>query len=321
MELSSDDDSSLTQVGIYGVSVATDISLVPRLPFRSGPPDLQAVAAEKSIDVTHRDPIYTTPTRENDAASPMHVYRVGDRFVLRFAGVAEFYIAHERIEYVLHNDTYAYALELWLLGTVLAFWLEWQGVPVLHASAAAVNGHAVGFMASKQGGKSSLALALLQRGYPLLTDDLLPVDVDDEAIRGRPGYPQMRLWADHAEHFVEDAEALRRAHPYIEKRRVPIGPDGLGSFCDDIRPLQALYLPERTDDTSIQIQPVAPTDALQAVLRHSFLPRIVEATSWQASRLSILSQLIEQVPVRRLTYPDGVEHLPRVADTILDVEA
>jgi hypothetical protein len=232
--------------------------------------------------------------------------------------VADFYIGSSRIEYALHDDTYAYALELWLLGTVLAFWLEWQGVPALHASAAALNGHAVGFLASKQGGKSSLALALLQQGHPLLTDDLLPVDVDDDAIRGRPGYPQMRLWPDHAEHFVEDAKSLRRAHPYIEKRRVPIRPD---SFCDDVRPLQALYLPERTEDASIQIQPVAPTDALQAVLRHSFLPRIVEATGWQATRLSTLSQLVEQVSVRRLTYPDGVEHLPRVADAILDVEA
>ncbi len=321
MASSPDVDSPLTQVGIYGVSMATDIRLVPRLPFRSGPPDLKAVAAEKSVDLTHRDPVYTTPTRENDAASPMHIYRVGDRFVLRFAGVAEFYIAHERIEYVLRNDTYAYALELWLLGTVLAFWLEWQDVPVLHASAAVVDGHAIGFLASKQGGKSTLAASLLQQGYPLLTDDLLPVDVHKETTRGRPGYPQMRMWPTHAGHFVADAEALRRAHPYIEKRRVPIGPGGLGSFCDNICPLQALYLPERTDDASIQIQPISPTDALQAVLRHSFLPRIVEATGWQATRLSTLSQLVEQVPMRRLTYPDGTEHLPQVADAILDAEA
>ncbi len=204
---------------------------------------------------------------------------------------------------------------------MLAFWLEWQSVPALHTSAVAVNGQAVGFIASKQGGKSSLAMALVQQGCPLLTDDLLPIDIEDGAIRGRPGYPQMRMWPDHAKHFVEDAGALRRAHPYVEKRRIPVGTDGLGSFCDEARPLQALYLPERTKKTSIQIQPIAPTDALQTVLRHSFLPRLTESTGWQTRRLRTLSQLVEQIPVRRLTYPSGIEHLHRVADAIFDAEA
>jgi hypothetical protein len=85
-----------------------------------------------------------------------------------------------------------------------------------------------------------------------------------------------------------------------------------------VRPLQALYLPERTDDAPIRVQSVAPTDALQAVLRHSFLPRLVEATGWQAHRLNALAQLVEQIPVRRLTYPNGVEHLSRVAEAVLE---
>ena len=214
-----------------------------------------------------------------------------------------------------------YALELWLLGTVLAFWLEWRGVPALHASAGCAHGHAIGFLASKQGGKSTLAMALLQEGHPLLTDDLLPVDVEGDTACGRPGYPQMRMWPDHARHFVEDPESLRRAHPYIEKRRVPVGPNGVGTFCDESQPLSALYLPERADDPPIEVQPVAPTDALQAVLRHSFLPRLVEATGWQSQRLDTLAQLVKQIPVRRLTYPSGPEHLPRIADALLDAEA
>jgi hypothetical protein len=140
-----------------------------------------------------------------------------------------------------------------------------------------VDDHAVGFLASKQGGKSTLAMGLLQQGHPLLTDDILPLDISEESIRGRPGYPQVRMWPDHAEHFVEDAHALRPAHPYIEKRRVPVGSGGIGSFCDEPRPLQTLYLPERTDDGSVQIQPITSMNAVQAVLRHSFLPHLVEA--------------------------------------------
>ena len=300
--------------------MTTDLDLIPHFPSRSGPPDLHVVAADRPLDLTQQSLLYSSPAGETNATPATRLYRVENRFAFRFADVAEFTVGSERIEYVLRDDAYAYGLELWLLGTVLAFWLEWQGVPTLHASAAVVGDHAVGFLASKQGGKSTLATALLQQGHLLLTDDILPLDINEEVIHGRPGYPQVRMWPDHAEHFVEDAHALCPAHPYIEKRRVPVGSGGIGSFCDEPRPLHTLYLPERTDDGSVQIQPVAPINALQAVLRHSFLPRLVEATGWQASRLSTLSRLVEQVPVRRLTYPSGAERLPQVTDAILDTE-
>jgi len=314
-------NTSLSQVGVYGISVATDLDLIPHFPLRSGTPDLHVVAASGPAEPANQGPFYSSPTRDPDAVPAIRLYRAEGRFFVRFADAATFSIGPERIEYLLHNDTYAYALELWLLGTVLAFWLEWQGVPALHASAVVLGDGAVGFLASKQGGKSTLATSLLQHGHPLLTDDLLPVDVAGDGIRGRPGYPQMRMWPPHARHFVDNPQALRRANPYTEKRRVPVGPDGLGSFCDDVRPLQALYLPERTDDAPIQVRSVAPTDALQAVLRHSFLPRLVEATGWQARRLSTLARLVEQIPVRRLTYPNGVGHLSRVAEAVLEHEA
>ncbi len=321
MALSPNVSSDLSRVGVYGITVATDLDLIPTLPSRSDPPDLHVVAARSPVELANPDPFYSSPIRDPGAVPAIRLYRAEDRFVARFGDAATFSIGPERIEYLLHDDTYAYALELWLLGTVLAFWLEWQGVPALHASAVALSDGAVGFLASKQGGKSTLATSLLQQGHPLLTDDLLPVDVAGDAIRGRPGYPQMRMWPAHARHFVGNPQALRRANPHTEKRRVPVGPGGLGSFCDDVRPLQALYLPERTDDAPIQVESVAPTDALQAVLRHSFLPRLVEATGWQSDRLGTLAQLVEQIPVRRLTYPNGVEHLSRVAEAVLEHEA
>ena len=124
MALSPNDDSSLSQVGIYGISMTTDLDLIPHFPSRSGPPDLHVVAADGPLDLTQQSLLYSSPTGEADATTATRLYRVENQFALRFGDVAEFTVGPERIEYVLRDDAYAYGLELWLLGTVLAFWLE-----------------------------------------------------------------------------------------------------------------------------------------------------------------------------------------------------
>ena len=73
---------------------------------------------------------------------------------------------------------------------MFSYWLERQGIPVLHASAVTVEGQAVAFLSSNDGGKTSLAATLMQAGYALLTDDLLPVERADEQFLGRPAIPR-----------------------------------------------------------------------------------------------------------------------------------
>ena len=225
MALSPNAPSTLSRVGVYGVTVATDLDLIPSLPPRSDTPDLHVVAVSEPIEFADQDLFYSSPTRDPDSVPAIRLYRVEDRFVARFVGAATFSIGSERIEYLLHDDTYAYALELWLLGTVLAFWLEWRGVPALHASAVALGDGAVGFLASKQGGKTTLAMSLLQQWHPLLTDDLLPLGVEGDAIRGRPGYPPIRMSPLHARHFVDNPHALRPPPPYPDQSPLPVRPD------------------------------------------------------------------------------------------------
>jgi hypothetical protein len=68
----------------------------------------------------------------------------------------------------------------------------------------------------------------------------------------------------------------------------------------------------------IGIAPVPPREAVLALVRHSFLPRLVAAMGWQERRLDLLARLVSRVPVRRLIYPSGHEHLPAVARAVLD---
>ena len=309
---------------VYGLTVSSDFRFASRLAQGTGAPDLTVTCVQDAPLSDHwvRDaPAYASPHRTEDGESRLYVHRLAACDVLRLTGIADFYLWPKRIVCHLLNRLSKDMIEVPLLGVVLPFWLETRGIPALHASATAVNGRAVAFLSSKEGGKSALVAALMQVGYPLLTDDVLPIERSQDQFLGRPGYPTMRMWPDEAHHFLGHYDDLELVHPARSKRRVPVGCGGFGGFCDQPKPLACIYLPERRspDEGGIEIEitPVSPRDAVIDLVRLSFVAHIVEALRWQPHRMDLFAQLVQKVPAYRFAYPSGFEHLPRVREAIL----
>jgi hypothetical protein len=248
-------------------------------------------------------------------------YRFADLDVLRFTAAADFYLYPDRIIcHPLAPDA-GYSVEINLLGVVFAFWLERRRIPMVHAAAVAVDDHAVAFLASNKGGKSSLAATFMQAGYPLLTDDILPVEERNDGFVGRPGYPSMRFWPEEANYFLDHYEDLPRVHPDFTKRRIALARERLGRFHAKPLPIACLYIPERRDPalagTTIEITPCSPAHAAIELVRHSFVPRLAQKVGWQPRRLDTFARLLRRTPLRRLAYPSGFEHLTRVREAVL----
>ena len=81
---------------------------------------------------------------------------------------------------------------------------------MLHASAVRVGGKAVLFCGTSGAGKSTIAAALAQRGYPLITDDVCAIAAEGAAPLVYPDGRQLKLWA-HAIERLDLAGAARRA--------------------------------------------------------------------------------------------------------------
>jgi len=264
----------------------------------------------------------SSPQLDGAEESVLKVYRQGSCHILRITGMVDYYIAPESIVCHLVDPAYEYLAEIHFLGIAFSLWLELRGIPALHASAVIIEDSAVAFLATNKGGKSSLAAILMQAGYPLLTDDILPLEQYGEMFLGRPGYPQMRMWPDQASYFLGHYEDLGIVHPTYSKRRVPVGEDGLGSFHSEPAPLACFYLPERRDsagwEEGIEISRLSRTEALMSLVGQSFIPYTTEALGLQPQRLGFFAQLLSQVPVRRIVYPEGYAHLPRIRRGILN---
>ncbi len=306
---------------LHGVRVRSELPLpAPEDPAASGTPDLVIRLVEGGPPpAAAGEPSYESDVYTREGEPLLRLFPAPGADLLRFAGVADFEIDDREVRVRLADGARPEMAGVRLLGSVVPFWLERRGVPCLHASAVVVDGAAVAFLGGNRAGKSSLAAALVARGRPLLADDMVAVELDTEGrYRARPAYPQMRLWPEQAERFVGRSADLPTVHPATDKRRVRVGPGGFGAFCDRARPLACLYLPERIGSGGrVRIEPVGPADAGMELLRRSHLPRLVEAAGLQPDRMERLAGLVEQVPVRRLVYPEGYERFDRVLDTVL----
>ncbi len=232
----------------------------------------------------------------------------------------EFCVRAHDVFYRVHDPAQHDLVPLWLLGQVMALWLEHRGCPVLHASAVCFGDRAVAFVSHSRAGKSGLAATCMRAGHALLTDDVLAIDPAVGVGMARPGYPMMRMWPDTAAHFVGPPASLTRVQPRSDKRRVRVGPGGFGTFCHHPVPLSRLYLPRRrpSQDRSagVTIQPVRGGAALVELLRYGFTGPWMKAHAVRARHLRILGDLASRVPVCRLEYPAGYNQLPAVYDAI-----
>ncbi len=102
-----------------------------------------------------------------------------------------------------------------LVGRVLPLAQHERGLLALHASAVCIGGRAIGFLAPKNYGKSSLAISLVtSHNAKLLTDDTLIVTPGTGVAV--PGVHSVRLWQETAGHFV----ALGASRPVLSDKRI-----------------------------------------------------------------------------------------------------
>ena len=317
------------------LTLASDFAFANLLSPGAGTADLGFTcvrSAPLSGALERSEPVYASRPYPEGGESEIFLYRLGDCWVVRFTGISDFYLWPERIlchpqdasqdPGLRRNPAYhRIVVEVQLLGIVLACWLELQGLPALHASAVVVT--VARWPSSLLGGREEL-----ERG-----------DVDagrSSAARGR--YRARRVLqkcVSRAPRLPADAYVAGAGRALLGPPRGPrdrlsglLQAEGPGR---GERPRILLWrgassglpdLPERREVANwglrTEITPVPRREALMALIGHSFVPHLVEAMGLQSRRLGFLAEMTARVPVRRVIYPSGLEHLPLLRRAILD---
>ena len=304
---------------LFGLQVVTHIT--PHCVHQgTGPVALEIAPAEPGPDTEALGPpAFSGPMRHPDGDGQYELWPRGETLVLKVNPIAVFSCMPGRLEYHRLNAMPDEALQWQTFGLVLSAWSEWAGRPVLHAATVEVGGSAVGFLGRSGVGKSSLTLEFLKNGHRILGDDQLILQRTSDGVSALPAIPWLKLAPDVASRSGFDPDLLPRIHSASEKRRLDVKE---GEWAEGPVPLGPIYLVERGwHQPEVVIEPIAPSQSLFELIRHSYVPRTVAASGVAGTRLSIVADAVQQGGVWRLRYPDGVEWLPRVRSAVVRHQA
>lgn len=231
---------------------------------------------------------------------------LGDAFVYRFPDVGDFVVDRRGTSVRVFprtdpdSDDFIFVLTRGVLPRVI----QLRGSVCLHASGVLVGGRVIGFVGISGSGKSTLAAAMVDRGFPLVSDDVLPLRLSPagEVLAG-PGLADIRLYPSTARALGLD-QNVQPPGPGETKARWHPHPDRVIA---DPFPLSELYLLLPTEPVS-PASPGArrgsrlgPGETFRALTGNSFWIH-AEATGPLADAMPHVAEVAAAVPLRPLSY-------------------
>ena len=293
----------------FGLEIASDLAMPELASGGHREPDLVIETGRVAGDAVSADRPVMFCFREDDG---------GDADTMAWHDVARFRISGaDRITYEGAPQSGDALVSLPLLGPVMAVLLHRRGLLTLHGSAVVIDGRASVFLGDTGAGKSTTAAALVRAGYGLVTDDI--VAVDPGAGGGPiiwPGYPQVKLTDIATDALpLAGAETMPSPHPDFGKHRHLLS----GPFSSEAVGLSEAVVLQRGE--RLEIQPLRGMEAVQALLRFSYIvrfgDRILKGRA-QARHLSQCVAVTRATTVCRMIVPHDLATLSDVAEALRD---
>jgi hypothetical protein len=187
-------------------------------------------------------------------------------------------------------------MRLVLLGSAWGALLHQRGAFALHAAVTSSGDGAVAFCGPPAAGKSSTAAWLVQRGHPLISDDLCRLDVPAVGSpQVWPSTPRLKLSREALQAGGWATDGLRRELPDGNKHYLPCE----GARGPAPRPLRAIYVLQWGEPAVTRLRGI---EAVQRfVVAATYRPQLLESESELARHWLQSLEIARRVPVYELS--------------------
>ncbi len=291
----------------FGLHIESEIEFPEFLPSRF-----------KDADV--RISIGDTP-EELPGDEVIHLVRVSispTEYLLKVARVADYYVSNgNEIRIRPHTGADAKSIRLFTLSNAVAAILHQRNTIPLHASAVCYQDGLILFCGDSGVGKSTLIVALRQKGYNVFSDEvcvLKPAEDTSQSVMVLPSSPIITLWEDSFEKIGlamagDDArlrpDLAKYAHFYHDE------------FDTSPRLVKKVFvLDARSHDHEPQIRRLGSLEAFQTLQRTTYRQVQRDAMQKRDFHFTILSKLIASVPVYQISRSQHDNTLDKMVNLI-----
>jgi len=184
---------------------------------------------------------------------------------------------------------------------------------VLHANAVNVGKGLVLFAGASGVGKSTTAAIFNQRGFDVVSDDVVAVSPGCHVIGG---FPQIKLWADTLSHLDIEATRLSKLRDQIQKYGLPIEP------VDDRAemPIMAIYLLQTANELQsdkFEFAPLKGIEKFHGLKQCTYRRGFMEGMGLKPLHMKLCSTLATRTPMSIITRPTSRFNGPELVDAAL----
>ncbi len=246
------------------------------------------------------------------------LFEVESGFVARWEDICDFEVFDDGSRIVCHPWPGAVWGEVnpFVQGRILPLALNFQGAVTLHGAAVMVDGGVVALLGTSGTGKSTLSASFHSLGHTLVADDLVAVWQDSEVPTVEWGPNHVRLDERSVEFISGRMNGSLDSEPDYDKTRVT-----LRSSEADLSsgaPLRTIYLLHRVARDELEGPEIVELSSIEA------LPTIVQGISNRSildkkrlgEQFSLITRMLNQVPVKHLRYPSDMALLPEVCKAV-----
>jgi hypothetical protein len=268
----------------------------------------------KTIQTDHIDvTIYLSDFNpfENKAIKEGLNFRVTkDATYLIWKGIGSFKIRGKEILVQPEPSVNKDKLLSYIFGPVLAVFAHQKGGFILHGSAVEMGGHAVAFIGEVGSGKSTTAMILQNKGYPLISDDIISIELSSS---GYPvvyrGMPVMKLCHDVSS-FIKDYPNFGNYFHRTSRKNFLYTPKWTKK---NSTILKSVYVLNKGDKLSLS--PIKPSKVLLNLVCNSFLINIFDNKD-KSENLFQCVNIQKKIDTKMLTRNNSLHDLEKMADMI-----
>jgi len=205
-------------------------------------------------------------------------------------------------------------VRVFLLGPVIGIALHQQGFLVLHGSSVLWNHQAIIFAGASGSGKSTIAGALIRRGFPFLADDLCPLRMENNMPLLLPSIPQLKLMEDVLPELDFSPESAVRLSSVTAKYGI--------SFAEKISaeplPVRMIFiLQSEPTEKDIRMEQLSGVEKFHALKDNTYRFPLLHYMNLTTRHFGLVTSVAKQITVYRIIRNTGIS-VEKTAATVTE---